>query len=183
MVRLKKGFMKYIWRLQQSQMIVGVFYWSLTLAGIFYPYLSPVFDRFGLVGPSQVALGLLILFVIVLLFILFIGYIYDKTFKMWAEQRIIQTERNIFALTRQSAKEIVFWQYNHLPFLIAHGLKAEAEFFNRWNERCVEEDKILLEDVYKIAKWTNEYKSPPGQTKSLRKFKEDMEKKYKLISD
>ena len=178
-MKVKKGFMKYVWRLQQSQMIVGVIFWSLTLSGIFFPYFQPHFVTLGLISSSQVALGLFIFFVVVVIIILMIGYVYDKVFKMWAEQRIVAVERNIFFHTKQNAKEIVHWQYYHIPLLTALGLKAEAEFFNKWNERCMEEDKILRSDVYSIARWSNEYKLRPKKDRWLRNVKEYFKDKYK----
>ena len=171
-LKIKKGFMKYVWRLQQSQMIVGVIFWSLTLSGIFFPYFKPHFVNLGLISSSQVAIGLFILFLVVLIIILMIGYVYDKVFKMWAEQRIVAIERNIFFHTKQNAKEIVHWQYYHIPLHTALDLKAEAEFLNKWNERCMEEDKILRGDVYSIARWSNECKLKPKKDRWLRNVKE-----------
>lgn len=178
-LKIKKGFMKYIWRLQQSQMIVGVFYWSLTLAGIFYPYFAPLFIRLGLISSSQVALGLLILIVMVMVIILMIGYLYDKVFKMWAEKRIVEVERNIYFHTKMQGKEIVHWQYYHIPLLKALGCDAEAEFFNKWNERLMEEDEVLRADVAKTAKWIHEYKIRPKDKRWLKSVKDNLEKRYR----
>jgi hypothetical protein len=164
-------------------MIVAPIFWSLTLSGIFYEYVSPVFVRLGLIESSQVALGLLILIICIFLLVLFIGYVYDKVLKMWAEQKIVAVERNIYAHTRQNAKEIVHWQYYLIPLMNALDLKEEASFLNRWNEHCMEEDKVLREDVYKIARWINEYKMKPSKKRWLLPVQEEIKKVYESNSD
>jgi hypothetical protein len=161
-------------------MIVGAFYWSLIMAGIFFPFFHPLFVDLGLTGPGQVAIGLLILFISVFILILFIGYVYDKVFKMWAEQKIVIVERNIYLHTKQSAKEIVHFQYHHIPLLRGLGLQAEGDFFNKWNERCMEEDKVLRDDVYKIARWSNEYTLRPKKDRWLKDIRKDIDKKLKV---
>ena len=170
--------MKYLWRLQQTQMIVGVFFWSLTLAGIFFEYFKPIFVNLGLINSSQVGLGLLILIIMVAVSVLIIGYFYDKVFKLWTEKRVVDMERNIFFKTKLSAKEIVHWQYYQITLLKSLKLHAQAEFFNIWNERVMEEDKILRDDVAKIAKWVNSYDLRPKDDRWLRTVKDELDKRY-----
>ena len=44
----------------------------------------------------------------------------------------------------------------------AAGRTAEADFNQKWNERCLAEDPALQREVKEIIKWVNEYKLPPG---------------------
>jgi hypothetical protein len=66
MVQVKKALMTYIWRIQQSQMIISIVFWSLTLTGIFYQYFAPLFDIYLGVPQENVFLGMLLLLFIVL---------------------------------------------------------------------------------------------------------------------
>jgi len=158
-------------------MIVGIFYWSLSIAGIFYPYFAPIFIKFGLLKSSQIALGIIIIFIFVMSTILIIGYIYDVGLRMWAEHQIVSIERNIFAHTKQSAKEIVQWQYLNIPLLFAHNCNSEANFWIKWNRRCMIEDEILRNDVITILNWVNESKSIDNDKKQYL----DMENKKVVL--
>jgi hypothetical protein len=154
----KKVFMIHFWRIQQCQTIISVLFWSATLAGVFFPFLSPWFVRFGLIEQHQVGLGLTYIFLMVLGIISLFGYIYDVFLKMWVEMNIVSIERDIYARTKQYAKEIVQWQIYFIPILRKVGRNHEADFFEKWNERCMEEDPRLRRDVMAIVKWVTGYK-------------------------
>jgi hypothetical protein len=101
---------------------------------------------------------------------------------MWAEQKIVTIERNIFAHTKQNAKEIVHWQYYNIPLMRALDLNEQAEFYNRWNEHCMDDDKVLRDDVYKIARWINEYKMKKPSKRWLLPVQEEIRKAYEAQS-
>ena len=110
-VGLKKSLMTQVWRLQQSQAIISIFFWSLTLAGVFYlAYLHDWFVRWGLVRQNEVFLGTIYLFLIFLLVFLLIGFVYDRVLKLWSEQTVVAYERNPYTRDRMYAKEIVLWR-------------------------------------------------------------------------
>lgn len=164
----KKSFMIHFWRIQQCQTIISVLFWSATLAGVFYPYLSPWFIKYGIIGEGQVGLGLILIFLIVLGIISLFGFIYDVSLKMWIEMGVVSIERDIYAKTKQSAKEIVQWQYYLLPIMRSIGRPLEANFYEKWNERCMEEDPVLRKDVQAIIDWVNAYKMRPEDDRWLK---------------
>ena len=84
-----------LWRVQQAQMVISIIFWSLTLTGIFYPYIR---DRFlnDLIGPENVLLGMMAILTSVILLIFIFGYLYDR-FRFWNEQLMVQAERNPYA--------------------------------------------------------------------------------------
>ena len=86
--------MRAIWRAQQSQAIISIVFWALTLTGIFYDKVAKKFNNFGL-PESNVFGGMLIMFTVVVVMILSFGYLFDR-FKFWKEQQIIAVERNPF---------------------------------------------------------------------------------------
>ena len=92
---MKKKIMTVLWRVQQAQMVISIVFWSLTLTGIFYPYISErILD--DLVGPENVALGMIVIFLGVMGLIILFGYTYDRM-KFWKEQVIVIQERNPFS--------------------------------------------------------------------------------------
>src|SRR5512137_599067 len=98
---IKKKLMELMWRMQQSQTIIGVLMWSLTLTGIFYPYLR---DKFGL-APSNVLLPMVLLFLFILSMVVLIGIVFDKL-RFWKEQNIVVAERNPYATYKFFPKEV-----------------------------------------------------------------------------
>lgn len=114
---VKKALMTQIWRLQQSQALISVFFWSLTLAGVFYlAYVHTWFVRWRIIGADEVFIGTVYLFFIFLGGFLLIGFIYDRVLKLWSEQTVVAYERNPFTVDRFYAKEILLWRL-HLQTL------------------------------------------------------------------
>jgi hypothetical protein len=85
-MRGKKGLMVVLWRVQQSQMVISIVFWSLTLTGVFYPYVA----GYSPLGPLS-TMGLL--FIGVIGSVLAFGYAYDRL-RFWDEQMRVQLERN-----------------------------------------------------------------------------------------
>ncbi len=106
--RFRKFVMKSLWRIQQSQMVISIVFWSLTLTGIFYDRVAEKFNNFGL-PKSNVFGGVAIMFMTVVILILLFGYLYDK-FRFWDEQFIVMIERNPYASKgRMHPNQIVYW--------------------------------------------------------------------------
>lgn len=91
---LKKTLMTTLWRVQQAQAVISIAFWSLTLAGVFYPYVAARWLDDAL-GADKVALGLALLVMVVVAAILAFGYVYDRL-KFWKEQMFVTQERNPF---------------------------------------------------------------------------------------
>lgn len=89
---IKKRVMTGLWRVQQAQMVISIIFWSLTLTGVFYPYLRDKwFD--GLLGAERVLEGMVLMFLLVVFLIVLFGLVYDKL-KFWKEANIVIQERN-----------------------------------------------------------------------------------------
>jgi hypothetical protein len=149
---VKKKLMELMWRMQQSQTIIGVLMWSLTLAGIFYPYIR---DWLKL-SPSMVLLPLLGLFLFILGCVVLIGIIFDKL-RFWKEQNIVLAERNPYASYKLYPKEI---HWSRLWLVLAKQqpnpspeVKKEIEFFEKWMARLMSEDQCYRAEVEDIEKY------------------------------
>ena len=147
MVQVKKALMTYIWRIQQSQMIISIGFWSLTLTGIFYQYFAPLFDVYLGVPQENVFLGMLLLLFIVLVGVIIIGFAYDRIFRLWQESSIVNVERNPYSRLLMMPKEILLWKRCQLRILKevakddpeAH---KDIEFMDRWFDKLLEDPRI-----------------------------------------
>lgn len=100
--------MKALWRAQQSQMIISIVFWSLTLTGIFYDKVAEKFDNFGL-PRSNVFGGMAVMSTVVVIIILTFGYFFDR-FQFWKEQFVVQIERNPYTSKgRMQPNFIIYW--------------------------------------------------------------------------
>ncbi len=147
MVQVKKALMTYIWRIQQSQMIISIGFWSLTLTGIFYQYFAPLFDVYMGVPQENVFLGMLLLFFIVLASVVIIGFAYDRVFRLWQEQAVVNVERNPYSRLLMMPKEILLWKRCQLRILkeVAKDdpeAQKDIEFMDRWFDKLLEDPKI-----------------------------------------
>jgi len=120
----KKYLMTLIWRITQTGPILSLFFWSTALAGIFWPILGstsppgPLYQFLRWAGVSaerSTVVGLLLLFLIFAVTILFIGFVYDRVFKLWREQTVIAMDRNPYADDLLLRKEILSWRLYYLP--------------------------------------------------------------------
>lgn len=110
---VKKAVMIALWRVQQAQMVISIVFWSLTLTGVFYPYVrGKWFDSF--LGPERVLEGMVIMFLLVIGLIVMFGLVYDK-FKFWREQNIVIQERNPYTYgSKMWPQNIIFmWALMH----------------------------------------------------------------------
>ena len=147
MVQFKKALMTYIWRIQQSQMIISIGFWSLTLTGIFYQYIAPLFDIYLGVPQENVFLGMLLLLFIVLAGVVIIGFAYDRIFKLWQESSVVNVERNPYSRLLMMPKEILLWKRCQLRILKEVSkddpeAQKDIEFMDRWFDKLLEDPKI-----------------------------------------
>ena len=157
---VKKGLMVQLWRIQQSQGLISLFFWALTLAGIFYVnYVEWFFIKIGLVPGvnEQRALGTIYLFLMIVLVFLLIGLLYDRVLKLWVEQTTVAVERNPYSKERLMPKEVVFWQRGYLSIMkeIAKkdsSMQKDLDFMDKWMSKSLQEPG-LRKEVEELEQW------------------------------
>jgi hypothetical protein len=139
---LKKKVMKTFWRVQQAQMVISVVFWSMTLAGIFYPLLIDKFpDWAG--GQENTFIGIILLFAVVLSGIFLFGFVYDK-FKFWKEQQLVIVERNPYTSWKLNPVQTMWAEMwvetaKAIPDKTPE-LEAKIKFYEAWIARLEEID-------------------------------------------
>jgi len=158
MTKLKKALMKHVWRLQQvgGMLSVGMLSVTITLSLLGYvEYIfSGLFERIGI--PTWIDYDYLMFFILtplIFFMAMTVGYLYDRTFKMWHAQNEVAVERNPYAKTLLSPKEIVAWQKNAIPLLRSTGNEAQANFLQSWVDRCLRENPSLRAEVSDLEGW------------------------------
>jgi hypothetical protein len=113
---LKKALTLYIWRMQESQTLISILFYSLTLTGI---YLGRMLEPFGNMGIDSVALITLILTLFTFILILLAGYIYDRIFNLWKDKNVVMMKKNIYLSTHLFPKESAWFSQMWLPLVKA----------------------------------------------------------------
>ena len=152
----KKVVLKYLWRVQQAQMVISMVFWSMTLTGIFYPYFRIRFDNWGF-GQQNVFFGMLLMFLLVLVGIIVFGIIWDRL-KFWKEHQMVIVERNPYTAWKLNPIQISWAELwvetaKSLPNRTPE-LDKKIEFFEDWIARCQEVDpwaREMRELTYKFA--------------------------------
>jgi hypothetical protein len=173
---IKKSFMKYIWRFQQSQAFVSIIFWSLALAGIFYERSSWYFNRY--LGMSadpdqQVATKTLILMLLVVLLVVMFGFLYDTIFRLWEQQNIVNQERNVFSQYKINVRDLIMHRNLYIPILKSVNtgeFDEQVAFMNRWITKILTDDAIATMYYNHITDWVksdNSHWKAPGMDKLL----------------
>ena len=178
MVSMSKILMTHIWRFQQVGGLVTVTLMCLNLAVLIYGFSYWRFKIIGL-GVEYDWLIFIIIFSAAFLIALGFGFAYDKVFKLWRQREIVGVERNPYMKGRIKAQELVSWQYVFIPLLLKNGLKAEAEFNLKWNERNMDYDPELRKDVFKVMEWIKAYEIKDMDKQWIEDVSQITEKKYK----
>ena len=170
MTGIKKRFMMYVWRMQQIGSLYSVFMLTLTLTLVLYPLVDWRFDAlFQWLGMptdwSFLTVG--ILFVLILNCALLFGFVYDRVFKLWVDQTTVAIERNPYTKNLMNPKEILNWQYFFVPMLRSSGNHCEADFMDKWNQRCLAENPMLRTEVKRILRWVEKYEMPSSENRFL----------------
>jgi hypothetical protein len=166
MPELKKGVMKYVWRIQQVGALGSIIMLAMTIALILYPYVQWRFVELGVPREWDWFIVIL-LWSLVVLIVMIGGFTYDVMFRMWVPQQRVAVERNPFAKNLMTPKECINWQYCWIPMLKKLGLKDEAKFMLKWNEHMMNEDPLFRREVYKAIKWVQNYNLPPPDKRYL----------------
>ncbi len=140
--------MTLVWRITQTGPILSIFFWSTALAGIFWPILGstnppgPLFTflrGLGIAADRVTVVGIALLFVLSAFFILLVGFLYDRVFRLWRESMDVAVDRNPYAEEILFRKEVVQWEQYYLPLARAMyrvspdpELKAAIEHVEAW---------------------------------------------------
>ncbi len=179
MVSVGKSVMTHIWRFQQVGGLVAVTLMCLNLTILLYAYIGWWFERIGV--PHKLDwLIMIIIFTLSFTIALLFGVLYDTVFKLWRHREIVAVERNPYMKGRIKPTELVSWQYIYIPLLIKYGLKDEAIFNLKWNERNMERDPELRKDVFRMMKWINEYKLKDVDDRWICDIEDITKRKYKV---
>lgn len=109
----RKWVMRQYWRLQQSQAVISLGFWSVTLTLLIFPYVAWRFEgEESLAGIPLTYWGLGLIFMGVITSVLLVGYVYDNFLGLWREWRTVDTERNPY-----STYALVPWNMMILGFL------------------------------------------------------------------
>ncbi len=145
--------MRQYWRIQQSQAVVSMAFWTTTLTLIIWPYVKWRFDDScngslcfsdEILGISSTYFGLMIIGIIVLLTVFLIGYVYDVGFGLWKEHLTISTERNPFGVYLISPPTGLILAQTNL--LLKHlvpedeDVQRHVAFVERWLEWNADEE-------------------------------------------
>jgi hypothetical protein len=152
---VKMRVMTYLWRLQQSQLIVSMILWAVLLTLTSYQYVGWRLQQFFF---NSIYLGFLILFLIIFGFIILVGFAFDAIFKLWKEQSIVIAHRNPYLKERLYPKEVVMWRHMFLPILKRFEdtnpeVKEEIAFMERWINRCMDADSETKKEVDEVEAW------------------------------
>ncbi len=145
--------MRQYWRIQQSQAVVSMAFWTTTLTLIIWPYVKWRFDdncdgtlcfSNEIMGISSTYFGLMLIGIIVLLTVFLIGYIYDVGFGLWKEHLTISTERNPFGVYLIAPPMgLILAQTNLLLKHLApedEDVQRHVAFIERWLEWNADEE-------------------------------------------
>jgi hypothetical protein len=146
--------MTMIWRLQQSQMLLGMMFWTATLTLLLDPYTSTFFIQAG-ISSGQVALRLILLFLLVLSGILLVGFTYDRVFRLWKDYVVVNTERSPYSREKLVPKELVWFKHYWIPMLkdveARNGTgPVNSRVLEKWIALNIESDPILKRDYLEL---------------------------------
>ncbi|MDP7002170.1 MAG: hypothetical protein QF911_01160 [Candidatus Thalassarchaeaceae archaeon] len=95
---MRKWFMRQYWRIQQSQALISLVFWTSTLTLLIWPYVSWRFKAGDTIAAIPVTyFGLISIAVSVLVIVLLVGLVYDVTLGLWRDHITVMNERNPFA--------------------------------------------------------------------------------------
>ena len=134
---MKKWFMRQYWRVQQSQTLISMGFWTSTLTLLVWPYVSWRFEVDStLLGVKTTYWGLFAIGASVLLIVLLIGRVYDATLGLWREHLTVVQERNPFTTYKLNAPfGILLAQTNEILRRMApedDEIQRHCEFVDRW---------------------------------------------------
>ena len=136
---MKKWFMRQYWRIQQSQTLISMGFWTSTLTLLIWPYVSWRFEANStMLGLKTTYWGLIAIGASVLIVVLLIGRLYDATLGLWREHLTVVQERKPFTTYKLNAPfGILLSQTNEILRRMApddEDIQRHCDFVNRWLE-------------------------------------------------
>ena len=136
---MKKWFMRQYWRIQQSQTLISMGFWTSTLTLLIWPYVSWRFEANStFLGLNMTYWGLIAIGASVLAIVLLIGRVYDATLGLWREHLTVVQERNPFTTYKLNPPfGILLSQTNEILRRMApddEDIQRHCDFVNRWLE-------------------------------------------------
>ena len=140
---MKKWAMRQYWRIQQSQAMISLGFWTATITLLVWPYVSWRFHSDeALLFIPMTYVGLISIAVLVLGIVLIAGFLYDVTFGLWRDHITVNQERNPFSTYKLNPTwGIVIAQTNEILRRIApedEEVQRYCKFVDRmldWNSR------------------------------------------------
>ena len=131
--------MRQYWRIQQSQALISLVFWTSTLTLLIWPYVRWRFDGDETFLSVPVTyLGLLSIASAVLASVLIVGLTYDVTLGLWRDHITVVQERNPFATYKLNPTlGIVIAQTNEILRRVGHD-DEEIQRYCRFIDRMVE---------------------------------------------
>ncbi len=137
----KKWFMRQYWRMQQSQSIISLIFWASTLTLLIWPYVRWRFETNPEIGGIPTSwVGLSGIFCMVILGVLTVGFLYDRVFSLWTEQRSVDFERN------------PYWTYALAPVWMMN-TASNAELL----KRTADGDEEIIAQADWMLEWCRQY--------------------------
>ena len=137
--------MRQYWRLQQSQTLISMAFWVTTLTLLIWPYVSWRFEGDNtIIGISTTYWGLASIGTLVITFVLFVGFVYDRFLGLWKEQRTVDTERNPFATYQLMPQTAMIM--GHLNELLRRqamddeAVQASCNWVDEWLDWCCNQE-------------------------------------------
>ena len=158
----KKWLMRQFWRVQQSQTVISILFWATTLTLLIYARIEHRWDTQDAtagIPTSYFVMGLL--YMGVFLFVLFIGWLYDRIFTLWKEHQNVMLERNPWATYQLTPRDAMIVGYLSQIIRAQNSdnktIQKECDWVDKWVaatteleafDRMVKElDKILGEPM------------------------------------
>ena len=143
--RLKRYVLLWIWRVQQPGQIFNIIMSAINMTLLVNLYMKWRFEN-----PY---VGILLAFGTVMFALLTVAYLWDAKAKMWHEQIEVSVHKNPYYYHKMTAKEIVGYKMQWIPWMRKVGLEEEAQFWDSWCDEQMSLDPQLKKDVEEILEW------------------------------
>lgn len=133
----KKWFMRQYWRLQQSQSLISMGFWCITLTLLIWPYVEwRIPQGASVAGIPATYIGLTTIAAIVMVSVLLVGYIYDQFLALWKEHQNVIIERNPFSTYLLAPRDaLIVGQLNQIMLALHpedERVKTQHAWFEEW---------------------------------------------------
>lgn len=152
--------------MQQSQAVVGLLLWGITITLLVWPYISWRFTTSctsnicfsdSIIGIPSTYVGSLFIFFSVMFAVHTIGFLYDQVFSLWAEWRNVDMERNPFVT------------YALTPtWVMIVALQAETL------KRISSDDEVITKQADWYLKWCEQYTEGEMFARAVQRWDADM---------